>query len=82
MLSMNTHPTPDPASEPIRSKKQRIFDIIQLGTQYDLPSQLFDYLMISMISLNLAILLIDTFDAAVPFRPLYKPIEYATVVFF
>ena len=66
----------------MKSQKKRIFDIIQLGTRYDLASRAFDYLMISMIVLNLFILVIDTFDAAVPYRYIYKPIESITVVFF
>ena len=66
----------------IHTGKRRVFDIIQLGTQYDWPSRIFDYVMISMILLNLTILIIDTFDSVNPLRPWYRPVEYTTVLFF
>ena len=62
--------------------KRRVFDIIQLGTQYDAISRGFDYVLVSAIIINLLILIIDTFDPAMPFRPFYKTVEYITVVFF
>ncbi len=66
----------------MKISKKRVFDIIQLGTRYDWQSRLFDYTMISMILLNLVILIIDTFDAAVPYRFIYRPVEAITVLFF
>lgn len=62
--------------------KHRVFDIIQLGTQYDTASRLFDYVLITAILINLLLLIVDTFDSAAAFRAVYKPVEYATAVFF
>lgn len=62
--------------------KRRIFDIIQLGTRYDMVSRIFDYVLIAAIFANLLILIIDSFDAATPYHTVLNVIELATVVFF
>ncbi len=68
--------------EVTRRGRARVFDIISLGTQYDFLSCFFDYVLVTMIALNLVILIVDTFDSAVFLRPLYRPVEYVTVAFF
>ena len=62
--------------------KRRIFDIIQLGTQTDLISRSFDYVLVAMIMINLLILVIDTFDPSVHYQMALNLIESVTVVFF
>lgn len=62
--------------------KRRIFDIIQLGTRYDMVSLIFDYILIVAIFANLLILIVDSFDAATPYHTVLNVIELATVVFF
>ncbi len=66
----------------ISTKKRRVFDIISLGTKYDIPSRLFDYVLVSAIIINLLILIIETFDAAAPYTPFLKDIERIIVLFF
>lgn len=64
------------------SLKHRVFDIISLGTKYDRISCLFDYVLVSAIIINLIILIIDTFEAAAPYRPYYKAVESVIILFF
>ncbi len=62
--------------------KKRIFDIIQIGTTYDLPSKSFDIVLIVMILANLFIAIFETFDSSAAYLPLLDSVETVTVVFF
>ncbi|MCQ2508137.1 MAG: ion transporter [Dorea sp.] len=62
--------------------KQRVFDIIQIGRTYDLPSKSFDIALIVMILSNLFIAIFETFEASTPFIPVLDVIEFITVIFF
>ena len=43
-------------------KKKRIFDIIQIGEDSDIPSRVFDYVLIVNIVLNILVVVLETFD--------------------
>ena len=50
-------------SSPATSRRRRIFDIIQIGQVNDLPSRAFDFFIILMILLNIAVLFMRTFES-------------------
>ena len=62
--------------------KSRIFEIIQIGTREDIPSTVFDYLLVATIVVNLFILLADTFSPPLSLCLLFDRVEYATLLFF
>lgn len=62
--------------------KKRIFDIIQIGHDYDTVSRGFDFFIMGMVLLNLAIAILDTFDFTIPWRPVMLTIEAFTVICF
>lgn len=66
----------------LRSKKRRIFDIIQIGSREDLPSRAFDIFIVSAILLNIAVLFLETFDRMAPYMTALRVIEALTVVIF
>ena len=65
-----------------KEKKERIFEIIQIGHQEDAPSRIFDYFIVTAILCNIAVLFLDTFDELSAFRGLFDRIEDVTVVIF
>ena len=65
-----------------RNTKRRIFDIIQIGQDSDLPSRSFDLAVMVMILTNLAIALLETFESLSALFPLFQALETLTVVFF
>ncbi|MBO5573585.1 MAG: ion transporter [Clostridium sp.] len=62
--------------------KKRIFDIIQIGYDYDTVSRGFDFFIMGMVLLNLAIAILETFDFTIPWRPVMLTIEAFTVICF
>lgn len=62
--------------------KKRIFDIIQIGNRYDLPSRLFDYCLVAVIILNILVMLLDTFEQLSPFFGIFRVIEIVCMVIF
>lgn len=62
--------------------KKRTFDIIKLGTRYDLPSKIFDYFIVGTISINLFITLFSTFDESLKYTNILKTIELITMIIF
>lgn len=67
----------------IREKrKRRIFDIIQIGYDEDLPSRLFDTMLIVMILANLLIAILSTFEEARPYMGFMETVEWVTVIVF
>ena len=42
--------------------RKRIFDIIQIGNKKDVVSRWFDYILVTVIVLNISVLFLDTFD--------------------
>ncbi len=65
-----------------RSKKKRIFDIIQIGYAGDFLSKLFDALITVAILANIFIAIFDTFDASAAYADVLNLIETITVVGF
>ena len=66
----------------MEKKKRRIFHIIQIGTNDDLPSRAFDIFIVVMIFLNLFTTLFSTFDAAEDYKTAIDVIEWGTVIVF
>lgn len=62
--------------------KKRTYDIINLGTRYDLPSKLFDYFIVSIIIINLFITLFSTFDESLKYKNILNIIELITMIIF
>ncbi|MBP3853003.1 MAG: ion transporter, partial [Erysipelotrichaceae bacterium] len=62
--------------------RKRIFDIIQIGNKKDVVSRWFDYILVTVIVLNISVLFLDTFDELNAYDPLFKTIETVTVLFF
>ena len=66
----------------MNERKERVFRIISIGSRTDRISTAFDIVLIIMIVVNIAILVIDTFDASAPYREILDAIEWITVYFF
>lgn len=64
------------------SHRKRIFEIIQIGNRNDLPSRLFDYIIVICIILNISVLFMETFEVFVPFYPVLEIIEAVTIGIF
>ena len=63
-------------------KKKRIFDIIQIGKRDDFVSRGFDIFIVIAIVINIAVLFIETFDAAAEYSGLLHAVELVTIVIF
>ncbi|MBO4854718.1 MAG: ion transporter [Oscillospiraceae bacterium] len=59
--------------------KRRIFDIIQIGNQEDLPSRAFDIFLVTVILLNILTLLLETFEELAAWQGLFTVAEAITV---
>ena len=62
--------------------KKRIFEIIQIGSREDLPSRLFDYIIILNIAVNISAMFLETFESLSEFMPFFNAAEAVTVFFF
>lgn len=62
--------------------RKRIFDIIQIGNKNDFPSRAFDYLIVTVIILNILTVFLSTFDELSRFFAAFKIIEGVTVLIF
>ena len=49
--------------------KKRIFDIIQIGNDHDIPSACFDYFIVATILINIGATFLETFDSMVRYMP-------------
>ncbi|MBR3470323.1 MAG: ion transporter [Lachnospiraceae bacterium] len=65
-----------------RHVKKRIFDIIQIGTQVDKPSKIFDIFIVIMIITSITVTFLQTFDEMDPFDPILHKIELFTIIVF
>ncbi|MBQ9604663.1 MAG: ion transporter [Firmicutes bacterium] len=65
-----------------KKQKKRIFDIIQIGRREDLPSRIFDFVIVIAILLNCSVLFLETFDEFAPYHALFGVIETVTIDFF
>lgn len=64
------------------SYKKRIFDIIQIGTQVDVPSKVFDFFIVFMIITNITVTFLQTFDQLGPYRRMLNHAELFTIIVF
>jgi len=62
--------------------KRRIFDIIQIGNEEDLPSRAFDIVLVALIALNILTLFLETFEELSSLQSIFNVIEIITVAFF
>ncbi len=62
--------------------RKRIFDIISIGNKTDAPSRVFDYFIVTVIFLNLAVTFLMTLAGMAERFPVTKIIEAATIVIF
>lgn len=65
-----------------REIKARVFDIIQIGTQVDIPSRVFDYFIVCMILVSICMTFLRTFDSLEAYEPLMNAVERFTIVVF
>ena len=63
-------------------RKKRIFDIIQIGKKDDFVSRAFDIFIVIAIIVNIAVLILETFDALAEYSHILRSIELITVVLF
>ncbi len=63
-------------------KKRRVFDIIQIGNKSDVPSRLFDIFIVIAICLNIAAMVLLTFDELSPAFPAFHLVEWITILIF
>ena len=66
----------------MKTSKQRIFEIIQIGNRGDGVSRFFDYFISAVIILNIVILFMETFDVFAPYHMLLRVVEGVTIVIF
>ena len=62
--------------------KRRVFDIIQIGNRFDVPSRAFDMFIVTAIILNISTLFLDSFDELAEYHELFRICEGLTVLFF
>ncbi|MBO4878498.1 MAG: ion transporter [Ruminococcus sp.] len=63
-------------------RKKRIFEIIQIGNQDDLPSLLFDWFIVAVIFINIIAMFLETFEEIEPFFGIIRTLEYITIGIF
>ncbi len=66
----------------MKTKKKRIFDIIQIGKKDDLASRAFDVFISATILINIAVLFLETFQQLSPYFSVLKVIETVTIIIF
>ncbi len=62
--------------------RKRIFNIVEIGQGEDRASVLFDKFIVSVIFLNLAVTLAQTFETMTPYMPVLNTIEFITILIF
>ena len=62
--------------------KKRVFEIIQIGNQADIPSLVFDILIVFVILLNIVITFCQTFAQLARYETLLQTAELVTIVIF
>ena len=66
----------------LEKTKKRVFEIIQIGNQTDVPSLIFDLFIVCVIVLNIVITFCLTFAQLARFAPLLEAVELVTIVIF
>lgn len=62
--------------------KKRVFEIIQIGNQADIPSLIFDVFIVCVILLNIAVTFCQTFTQLARFGALMQTVELITIIIF
>lgn len=62
--------------------KKRVFDIIQIGNRYDVPSRAFDMFIVMVIIVNILTLFLDSFDEMAEYHGFFRICEGLTVLVF
>lgn len=62
--------------------KKRVFDIIQIGTRVDIPSRVFDYLIVVVILTSISVTFMRTFESLQRYEGILNAIELATIIIF
>ena len=62
--------------------RKRIFEIIQIGNREDFPSRAFDIFIVTAIVLNIAVLILDTFDQLSAYDGVFRTVEIVTILIF
>ena len=65
-----------------KTTKERIFDVIQIGSREDLLSRFFDYFIVTVIFLNIAVLILETFPELEGLLLFFRIIEILTIIIF
>ena len=78
MSSQNKKKTKAAAS----SGRKRIFEIIQIGSRSDLPSFLFDALLITIVILNILSLILESFEQLAFMKGVFNFLDVLSIVFF
>lgn len=65
-----------------RTFRERIFEIIQIGSREDLPSYLFDVFIVAVIVINIAITFLLTFGEVQSARGTLETVELITIIIF
>ena len=65
-----------------KQNRKRIFEIIQIGQRTDIISRLFDYFIVGVILVNIAVLFLETFDELSAYRPVFRVLGWITVGIF
>lgn len=70
------------ADRQLQINKKRIFDIIQIGTRVDVPSRIFDLLIVCVILTSISVTFLQTFEALEPYSRVLNGIELGTIILF
>ena len=62
--------------------RKRVFEIIQIGQKDDFVSKLFDIFIVVIITVNISILFLETFNEMDPYYPVLHVIELVTILIF
>ena len=60
--------------------KRRVFEIIQIGKDQDIPGIIFDFFIAGVIMVNLFVTLSETFETTVPYMSLLKRVDAVTIL--
>ena len=64
------------------SFRRRVFEVIQIGNTKDLPSRVFDDVLILMVLLNITLMFLETFEKFAPYKGVIDALEAVTIGFF
>ena len=62
--------------------KKKIFDIIQIGDKGNVPSLVFDYVLVANIIVNILVVVLETFEQLQGYLPVFRTLEIITTLFF